>query len=372
MQEHRDLLEALNRNAPLGEKLDAIFDVVAVRYPYLDHIAVAVYDPEAEHLKTFAQGPREREVALRYDTELGPIKELLQQQSPRLLDDLEAFAAQGHPDTARVAKLGILASYTMPMFLDGTLFGFIFFNAKQKRCFRPASLETLDVFGHLISLMVINELASIRTLLATVQAARDEGDDGSVETGAHVGRTAHYARLIATELRDDYGFDDDYIEHVFLFSPLHDIGKIGIPDNVLMKPGKLSEREFQTMKTHVGTGREIIDAVLDAFGLSGVEHIDVLRNIARFHHEAIDGSGYPDGLKGDEIPIEARIMSVADVFDALTSSRPYKEAWGNPQAIDMLRKLAGMKLDGDCVEALARNLDKIDDIQSRLGAERFG
>jgi len=100
--------------------------------------------------------------------------------------------------------------------------------------------------------------------------------------------------------------------------------------------------------------------------------MDVLRNIARFHREAIDGSGDPEGLKGDEIPIEARIMSVADVFDALTSSRPYKGAWSNPQAIDMLRKLAGVKLDGDCVEALARNLEKIGDIQSRLEAERFG
>lgn len=157
-----------------------------------------------------------------------------------------------------------------------------------------------------------------------------------------------------------------------MFSPLHDIGKIGIPDSILLKPAKLSDSERAVMKTHSQKGREIIDNLIENFGLENIEHKEILRNIAEFHHEAINGEGYPSGIKGDEIPLEARIVAVADVFDALTSARPYKEAWSNEKAIQMLKKLSGETLDQDCVNALIENIEAVEKIQQQFRENPFG
>ncbi|SFJ10728.1 HD-GYP domain-containing protein [Nitrosomonas sp. Nm34] len=202
--------------------------------------------------------------------------------------------------------------------------------------FVPGVLRQLDIYGHLVALVVINELATIRTLLSAVKAARSMTHYRDIETGSHIDRTAHYSRLIARELASRYHLSDEQIEHIFMFSPLHDIGKIGIPDSILRKLAKLNEREFDIMKTHPEKGREIIDTILTDYNLGAFSDINILRNIAEYHHEAIDGTGYPKSLKGEEIPIEACISAVADVFDALTSSRVYKPAWSNEEAFAML------------------------------------
>jgi len=157
-----------------------------------------------------------------------------------------------------------------------------------------------------------------------------------------------------------------------MFAPLHDIGKIAIPDNILLKPSNLDEEEWEIMKTHSQKGREMIDDLLNNFGLVNFEHVDVLRNIAQSHHEAINGTGYPRGIKGDKIPLEARIVAVADVFDALTSVRSYKEAWSNEEAIKTLNDLAGEVLDKDCVDALVQNMDQVLEVQRQFCEDSFG
>ena len=192
------------------------------------------------------------------------------------------------------------------------------------------------------------------------------------ETGSHLDRMSRYSRLIARSLAAKYSLADDYIEHVFMFSPLHDIGKIGIPDDVLMKPGRLDAEEMEIMKSHAVKGREIIDEILMNFGLDGVDYVDILRNIAEFHHEAVNGNGYPAGKKGGDIPLEARIVAVADIFDALTSERCYKGAWTNEQAFETLSMLAGEKLDQDCVKALLDNIEEIETIQQQFKQDIYG
>jgi HD-GYP domain-containing protein (c-di-GMP phosphodiesterase class II) len=183
---------------------------------------------------------------------------------------------------------------------------------------------------------------------------------------------SRYSRLIAAELATKYDLDDTYIEHVFMFSPLHDIGKIGIPDNILFKPARLDNEEKNIMKTHVEKGRVMIDELLENFGLENIKYVDVLRNIAEFHHEAVNGQGYPAGKKGEQIPLEARIVAVADVFDALTSKRPYKDAWTNEKAIDTLKQLSGHTLDQDCVNALIDNMEQIEKIQKQFSENVYG
>jgi HD-GYP domain-containing protein (c-di-GMP phosphodiesterase class II) len=225
----------------------------------------------------------------------------------------------------------------------------------------------MDLFGHMISLMVMNELNTAHTLSAALKTTGDIVKHRDPTTGTHIDRMSRYAELIARALADRYDLNDEYIQYVYLFSPLHDIGKVGIPDSILLKTGQLTEEEYRAMQRHTVLGRELIDRLLDNFGLDGFRYADVLRNIAEYHHEAVNGSGYPDGLAGDDIPLEARIVAVADVFDALTSQRPYKPAWSNGKALKVLQQMADTQLDHDCVSALIHHRDEIERIQREFG-----
>ncbi len=160
--------------------------------------------------------------------------------------------------------------------------------------------------------------------------------------------------------------DDEFVEFVFLFAPLHDVGKIAIPDRILLKPGKLTPDEFDIMKTHVAKGVAIVEKMAKSFSIGDGAHVDVLYNIVRFHHESFDGSGYLTGREGKDIPLEARIVSVADVFDALTTKRPYKDAWPNDDAYRFLDALSGKKFDPGCVGALSSNRRQVEQIQQQF------
>lgn len=250
--------------------------------------------------------------------------------------------------------------------------GFLFFNSKKRDVFNEHVLNQLDLYGHLIALLVINEFTSLKTLTAAIKTTGSLSHIRDPETGSHLDRMSRFSRIIADALADTYHLNDSYIEHIFMFAPLHDIGKIGIPDDILLKPGPLDEQEWHIMRTHSDLGRQMIDDLLDNFGLINFDYVDVLRNIAEYHHETIDGKGYPLGLKGNEIPLEARIVAVADVFDALTSARSYKDAWSNEKAIEALNDLAGETLDKDCVDALIQNMDKVKEIQKQFQEDSIG
>ncbi|MEW5903971.1 MAG: two-component system response regulator [Pseudomonadota bacterium] len=173
-------------------------------------------------------------------------------------------------------------------------------------------------------------------------------------TGNHIRRTQEYIRVLAEEMaglpRYAELLSPQYIDLVAKTAPLHDIGKIAIPDNILLKPGKLDENEFAVMKTHARRGDEMLAR---AGALMGDEaaYFDVARQIARSHHEKWDGSGYPDGLAGDAIPLAARLMAVADVYDALIARRPYKEPMTHAQATTFLQNGSGQHFDPDVVAA---------------------
>ena len=375
MYEHQDVLSELDNKRSLSEKLHSIHDVLRKQYKYVARIAVAVYDPKTDLLKTFIHSSGDATPLTHYQAKLSEsqsLQEIVSTRRPRVVNDLSIFSRGTHEHTKRIADIGYGSSYTMPMFYENDLFGFIFFNSFEKDVLTQDVLFYLDLFGHLIALVVVNDLASVRTLLSTVKAARDLTNFRDMETGSHLDRMSRFSRLIAKELTGKYNFDDEFIERIFRFSPLHDIGKIGVPDKILQKPARLTNDEYEQMKTHARKGREIIDTILADFGLGGAKHLDMLRNIAEFHHEAIDGSGYPVGLHANEIPIEARIIAVADVFDALTSKRPYKDRWSNDDAFNLLRSLAGVKLDADCVNALINNLEEIERIQASFSENQYG
>lgn len=176
------------------------------------------------------------------------------------------------------------------------------------------------------------------------------------ETGAHILRMAQYSCLIAEVL----GWNKDDIEMLLEAAPMHDVGKVGTPDAILLKPGKLTAEEFEVMKCHATIGWEILKD-------SSSPILAMAAEIALTHHEKYDGSGYPNGLAGDAIAQCGRIVAVADVFDALTSVRPYKPAWELERALDLLRQNSGTHFDPACVDAFLSRIDEVHAIRERYG-----
>ncbi|MDG6773800.1 response regulator [Thiomicrorhabdus sp. ZW0627] len=184
--------------------------------------------------------------------------------------------------------------------------------------------------------------------LEIVQRLGRAGEYRDNETGNHVKRVSLFSYWIAKQC----GLSEEHARLIELGSPMHDIGKIGVSDNILLKPGKLSSEEFQAMQNHVLIGAKILED-------SKSEVLKVAYKIALTHHEKYDGKGYPNGLSGKDIPIEGRIVAIADVFDALTSERPYKAAWSVEKAIDLLEKEKGKHFDPDLVDCFVQVLPEI-------------
>lgn len=188
----------------------------------------------------------------------------------------------------------------------------------------------------------------------TIQAMASLAETRDNETGNHIRRTQHYVKLLAERLQDHPRFShflgDDTITQLFKSAPLHDIGKVGIPDHILLKPGRLTPEEFEIMKTHTTLGRDAIQHAEDQLGVS-VDFLRLAKEIAYGHQEKWDGSGYPLGLVGEAIPISARLMAVADVFDALISRRVYKPGMPHAQAVEIIRQGRGSHFDPDICDA---------------------
>ena len=368
MFDHQDVFAVLNGKLPLPEKVEFVHGLVKGRFEFIDRVAVAIYEPKTDLLKTFVHSSSGDNPLNLYSAKLADsvsLREILEAGRPRVVNDMDVFNSASAEHSRRIAAQKYGSSYTMPILLNGEFFGFLFFNSYRKYAFNDAVLHYLDMVGHLLSLLVIHEMVSVRNLLATAKTAVNMAQHRDFETGAHLDRVSNYARLIAGGVAAKHGLNDDFLEHLFLFAPLHDIGKIGIPDSILLKRDKLTEAEFDTMKTHTRKGVEIINRMLENLGLNNLHHAGILRNIVLHHHEAIDGSGYA-GLTDAEIPIEAKIVAVADVFDALTSIRPYKEAWSNDEAFEFLQSTVGSKFDRDCVVALMNCRDEIAAIQEKF------
>ncbi|MFD2165224.1 HD-GYP domain-containing protein [Thalassotalea euphylliae] len=178
------------------------------------------------------------------------------------------------------------------------------------------------------------------------------------ETGMHVIRMSYYSRFLAEKI----GVDDEWAELLFNAAPMHDIGKIGIPDRVLLKPGKLDEEEWDIMQKHVEYGADIL-------GCDDSELLRLAREVALGHHEKWNGKGYPKGLKGEEIPLSARIVAIADVFDALTSERPYKKAWPLEKVVKLLKEEAGQHFDPALVPEFLECMPRILEIKEQYADE---
>ncbi|MGN0515072.1 MAG: HD-GYP domain-containing protein [Lachnospiraceae bacterium] len=206
---------------------------------------------------------------------------------------------------------------------------------------------------------------SLITTMADLVENRDEN------TGGHIQRTAKYVEIIARKLKSENKFTniltDKYIEDMVIASPLHDVGKIHIPDAVLNKPGKLDDSEFTMMKSHAAAGGKIINRVEESVG--DINYLRIAKEMAEYHHERMDGKGYPHGITGEEIPLCAKILAVADVFDALISKRCYKEPMPLDKAFTIIAEESGSHFDTDVANAFLESRSEIEQFINELSIE---
>jgi putative two-component system response regulator len=234
----------------------------------------------------------------------------------------------------------------------------------------------LEMQNQILEIMVAErtlELAQTQDVtihsLATLAETRDN------ETGSHILRTQHYVKAIAEKMAQDpkysHELDSKTVELFFKSAPLHDIGKVGVPDAILLKPGKLTDEEFEKMKTHSELGYEALVKAEDVFELEHKPNfLAHAREIARTHHEKWNGKGYPKGLSGEKIPISGRIMALADVYDALICKRVYKDAFSHEKAVEIIKEGRGTHFDPDVVDAFLAIEDQVKRIATRFNDDQ--
>ncbi|MDN2716516.1 HD domain-containing phosphohydrolase [Janthinobacterium sp. SUN120] len=318
---------------------------------------ILIVDDEAANLQLLRQ-ILQNDYALLFAKDGARALALAQQERPALiLLDVMMPGMSGHdacrqlkaaPLTAAIPVIFVTALNDMRDELSGFEAGAVDYITKP---LSPAIVRA-RVRTHL-SLVRIDELKETRLQIVQRLGLAAEYKDN--ETGLHVIRMSHYARLLGVAAGMDEAAADDLLHA----APMHDVGKIGIPDRILQKPGKLDADEWTIMQTHARIGGDIIGEHAEGGMLA------LARAIAVSHHEKWDGSGYPNGLAGEAIPLAGRIVAVADVFDALTSVRPYKRAWSVSDAVGYLRAQQGSHFDARLVDLFVGELPAIDAIRLR-------
>ena len=239
----------------------------------------------------------------------------------------------------------------------------------QAQLVRHGGSDVLSDINQLLEQTVLRstqELATIQHVTIAALTALAETRDN--ETGNHIQRTQHYVRALALQLQNHPRFASflsaNTIEMLFRSAPLHDIGKVGIPDRILLKPGRFEPEEMAIMKTHTTLGRDVIEQAERLIGAK-VGFLTIAKEIAYSHQEKWDGSGYPEGLAGEAIPVSARLMALADVYDAIISRRVYKEGMSHASAVHIITQGRGQHFDPDIVDACLAILDEFQDIAAR-------
>ncbi|MCQ9375987.1 HD domain-containing protein [Methyloversatilis sp. XJ19-13] len=355
----------------LTEQMRWLHARVRHHHPQVHRIAIALYDSRHDTLKTYVDSSDVADRLALYERPLADVPslfELAHNHSARVIDDMVKLQPPHGEHTLWLLAHGYRSSYTVPLYLSAKLLGFLFFDSRRQGLFDSRLLHELQIYVQWCRLSVFNmfNLSLAVAGLATSAGARAHLRD--IETGRHLDRMSSYSRLIAKAVAPQFGRDDEFIEHVYLFSPLHDVGKVGVADNLLLKPGRLTDEQRLAMQEHVALGERLIEEMMLEGGIVSTPYFQVLKNIVRFHHEFLDGSGYPQHVAGDAVPLEARIVATADIFDALTSIRPYRTPCSNDEALLELKRMADAgQIDPRCVSALARSRGSVTSIQQKFG-----
>ncbi len=263
----------------------------------------------------------------------------------------------------KLITAGIRSIIALPLSSAGTNDAVLVFGSKQYNAYRDEHLELLNNIGGQLSHSFDKSYGMEGLVISTIEGLAKLAESRDPETGDHLFRMSLYSSILAEELGREGPCKElitpAFVRNVFRFSPMHDIGKVGIEDNILLKPGALDAAERARMQEHPLIGAQVLRRCEEQVNDVGYSIFQVGIEIAEGHHEKFDGSGYPHGRAGDDIPLSARIVAVADVFDALTSKRPYKEAWSLERTMNLMTEESGKHFDPKIISALKRAMPRI-------------
>jgi response regulator RpfG family c-di-GMP phosphodiesterase len=292
------------------------------------------------------------------ETSLGQV---IEEKIPRIINDLKEHTKNkpiGKYNELLI-KAGLKSSIAYPLVIDDQAVGIIFFSNQYKNMYTEEHLKLNGLISESVANSIEKNIYVEDLIYSSIIGLAKLAESRDTDTGKHLQRISHYSRFIADRLQEDNEFEeyitDSLIDGIERFSPLHDIGKVRIRDSILLKPGKLTSSEFEIMKRHAVYGAEVLQAAEDNLAIHGKSIFRLGIEIAKGHHEKWNGTGYPSLLKGKEIPLSARIVAIADVFDALTSTRPYKEAYSFEVSFKMLLEESGQHFDPTIMDILEKN-----------------
>lgn len=351
----------INRGTTLEQTLQFVREEFQ-RFVPVDWIGVltpAAAEPERWQLERYAAAPGLGAFDATVGLRIGDCPAGLLEACHPLACDPARLA--GLPAALAAAGLRSFALAPLPHSKQGG--GMLAFAAFAAEAYDENRLEFIGNISGQVSPVLDRTLVLEGLVVAAVSGLAKLAESRDPETGDHLLRMARYSALIAEELgrteRYRERIDPAYVRDILRFAPMHDIGKVGIADSILLKPGRLDADEFAAMQRHPLIGGEVLRRCEAQVNELGYRIFTVAIEIAEGHHEKFDGSGYPRGLAGEGIPLAARIIAVADVFDALTSRRPYKEAWPVMQALETLRRESGKHFDPEVVTAFERVLPQV-------------
>ena len=258
---------------------------------------------------------------------------------------------------------GINSNMIIPLIANDVVFGFLFFSSVNENNYSDKDLELGTKIGQEISGILNTSYLTKKMFITMVNSFADLVEKKDTETGNHIIRMTEYSRTIAEKLldyeNDSYRVNESFVNDIVYYSSAHDIGKVGIPDSILKKPGKLTDEERTIMETHTTIGAEVLIKVREDLKIFNREFFNVAIDIAMSHHERWDGSGYPNRLKGEDIPLSARIIAIADVFDALTSKRVYKPGFSFEDSLEIINQGSGSHFDPILVNIFNDSIEEI-------------
>ncbi|MCM8765607.1 MAG: HD domain-containing protein [Candidatus Omnitrophica bacterium] len=368
-----NMLSRLHSKTTFNHLLEFIVQNFKTYLPF-ERVGLALVDEEGECInnrKVIAERPffyRGYEIPYN-QTELD---EIVKTGLPRVINNLEVYLEKNphYLWPGQIFGGGVMASILLPLKVREKGVGVMFFCHSQANIYNQEHINFLRFVSPHITTVFEKTFLMRELALTTVMGLANLAEKRDLETGRHIKRIKYYSRALAIELathsiyKDE--IDEEFIQDIYDFSPLHDIGKVGISDAILRKPGKLTPEEFEEMKKHTIIGKEILEAIEENLKSKGFSFFKMGIEIVYSHQEKFDGSGYPAGLKGEEIPLSARLVSVCDVFDACSLERIYKEAYSLEECYRIVEEGKGKHFDPIIVEAFMKIKDKIEGISRRF------
>jgi len=358
-----DIVNNINQSTSFNDTLKYIYNSFAKFIPY-NYISIALLE-DSYQLTTYYMAAEHNmdELKKKIIGQTGNIKEtslakLLETGEIRVINDYDEYFKNRETTwyNQMLIDNGVKSSITVPLSINQEKIGFIFFNSTRKNIYNDKHVFFLNTIANSISISLHKNILINDVIYSSVLAMTKLAESKDKDTGEHLIRIKDYSGLISsllmrTEKYQSY-ITPEYIEEIKKFSPLHDIGKVAIPDHILQKPGKLTKEEFEKMKEHTTAGAVILKEAESFLAKNGQKYFRMAIDIAQSHHEKWDGTGYPYGLKGEEIPLSARIVAIADVFDALTTKRPYKEPFTFDETFAYLIEGKGQHFDPYIIDLL--------------------